>query len=199
MASAVSVDRDAAARFGIVFVRRALLVGAMVSAIAATASAQRIPIVPKRRPPPTDPAPAVGPQRCQSARLRSAVYGGLVGFGVASPVSVFLLVRNPGRASDVVGAGAVALTGAATGAIIGFVRSDARTECRQIVHAPAPTTPNGPQVDTGRTSPDRSDAAVGPVTPAGSIRLVRRQALDLSAWTIPPGPAAAADRRERRE
>lgn len=183
------------------FVRRGALGAVLLSAIAATASAQKIPIVPKRRPPPTDPAPAMGPQTCQSGRIRSALYGGLIGFGTVSPVSVFLLVRSPGRNSDVVGAGAVAFAGAATGAIIGWVRSDSRTECRQIVHAPPPTTPNGPQVDTARTQPDLSDAATGPVTPHGSVQPVRRQALDLGGWTLLPAerPATSADDRRREQ
>lgn len=172
------------------FVRPIVLAGALLSANAATASAQKIPIVPRRRPPPTDPAPAVGPQTCRSARVRSAMYGAVVGLGVVSPVSVFLLVRSPGRNSDVVASGAVAFTGAATGAIIGLVRGDARTECHQIIHAPAPTTPNGPQVDTGRTAPDVSDAAAGPVVPSGSLRPARRQAVDLGAWAIVPVGAA---------
>lgn len=178
-------------------VRRAMLVAALVSATAATASAQKIPIVPRRLPPPTDPAPAVGPQTCQAARIRSAVYGGIVGFGAVSPVSVFLLVRSPGRNSDVVAAGTVAFVGTATGAIVGFVRGGSRAECHQIVHAPPPNTPNGPQVDTARTQPDLSDASAGPVAPQGTLRPVRRQALDLAAWTLLPAERPAS--REERD
>lgn len=182
-------------------VRRGAITAGLLAAIAATASAQKIPIIPRRRPPPTDPAPAVGPQTCQAVRIRSAVYGGIVGFGVVSPVSVFLLVRSPGRNSDVVAAGAVAFVGTATGAIVGFVRGGSRAECHQIVHAPPPNTPNGPQVDTTRTRPDVSDASAGPVAPSGALRPARRQAIDLGAWTLLPAerPAASSDDRRREQ
>ncbi len=196
LASRVVVDNRQRGTTSVV--RRAVILAGLLASISATASAQKVPIVPRRRPPPTDPAPAVGPQSCQEARIRSAVRGGLIGFGAVSPVSVFLLVRSPGRNSDVVAAGVVAFTGAATGAVVGFVRGDSRTECRQIVHAPQPNTPNGPQIDTARTSPDLSDAADGPVTPRGTVQPVRRQAIDLGAWAILPAERAARSGDERR-
>ena len=198
LASRVVVDNRP--RAAATFVRRGVLTAILISASAATASAQKVPIVPRRRPPPTDPAPAVGPQVCREGRIRAAAYGAVMGFTAVSPVTVFLLVRSPGRNQDVVGAGAVAFAGAATGAIVGLVRSDSRTECRQIVHAPQPNTPNGPQIDTARTSPDLSAAAVGPVTPRGALQPVRRQAIDLGAWAILPAerPAARADDRPER-